>query len=179
MFDIGRWGTPVAARPLLIAICFLLAGCGFHPLYGNIGGTGKAATELGQVQIGNIPDRSGQMMRNFLIDKMYLEGRPVSPRYELAISLTETAVDLGIRKDATASRAQLNLVARYAMTDIDSGKRLVKGEAKSTVSYSKLDAQYANLVSSEDARARALREASDQIVNRLALYFEDRDETHP
>lgn len=161
----------------LSVICLLLAftACGFTPVYLSQGDNNPTvANALGNVAIANIPDRSGQMLRNHLIDRMYTKGRPTNPSAKLEVSLRSTETDLGILKDATASRRELNLWADYVLMDND-GKRLLNGVAHSVVSYNKLSAQYGTLAAKENASSSALKEVGEQIVNRISLYYTDAD----
>lgn len=158
-------------RLLLPVLALTLGACGFSPLYGTRGSNAPPVAEaLGRVQIANIPNREGQILRNHLIDRMQPHGRPTAPEARLAISLRSSEVDLGILKDATASRRELTMWADYALEDME-GRTLMKGTATSIVSTSKLAAQYGTLASEEDARRRALREVGEQIVNRVGLYY--------
>jgi len=160
-------------QKLTIAVALLgllsLGGCGFQPLYGTVGRDSSTVAALNEVAIASIADRSGQVLRNHLIDRLYHKGRPTDPHYDLVISLEESEAELGIRRDATASRARLDITAHYVLTQRPSGKVLLKADAVTHVSYNKLDAQYATLTAREDARARGLNELSEQIVNRLEL----------
>lgn len=158
-----------------VPVLFLLtASCGFAPIYGSHGNdNAPVAKVLGNVAIANIPDRHGQILRNHLIDRMYASGRPAHPNATLGISLRSTQTDLGIQKDATTARRQLNMWADYTLTD-STGKRLLKGSAHSVVSYSKLDAQYGTVAAETNATERALNEVGEQIVNRLSLYYAEK-----
>lgn len=153
---------------LVIALT-LLAGCGFKPLYATTA-TSPGGAALNQTALAVIADRDGQKLRNLLTDRMHLRGTPQQPLYRLAITLERSETELGIRKDATASRAQLTLIAKMALTDT-AGKMLLTTTAQSSVSYNKLDAQYATLAAEENATDRALRTIADKIVNRLAVHF--------
>lgn len=156
---------------MLLTVLTTLAGCGFAPLYGKHGQGAPTEVALNQVQIAQIPDRSGQMLRNRLMDRMYQDGRPVDAAYELVVWLSETEAGLGIRRDATASRTRLDTTAHYKLTRKSDGKELINQTIRASVSFNQLDAQYATLTAREDARSRALNEIGEQIVNRLALYF--------
>ncbi len=153
--------------------CLLLIGCGFSPVYADRESRQPVHAALNGIAITNIPDRQGQTLRNHLIDRMYVAGRPSSPKTKLTVSLSSTETDLGIQKDATASRRQLNMWANYALLTND-GRTLLKGAAHSVVSYSKLDAQYGTLSAERNATERALKEVGEQIVNRLSLYFAEK-----
>ncbi len=162
---------------ILVPVFFLLlSGCGFSPVYGSHDGNTPVATELNNVSIANIPNRQGQILRNHLIDRMYFDGRPKQPASTLEVTLRRNEYDLGIQKDATASRRVLNLWADYVLKD-NEGKALLKGKAHSVVSFSKLRAQYGTLAAQENAQNRALNEVSEQIVNRLSVYFAEKPQT--
>jgi LPS-assembly lipoprotein len=154
--------------PLLL---LSLSGCGFAPLYGRHDGGGDVPAALNEVAVATIPNRSGQMLRNDLLDRLYQQGTPANPRYDLTIGLEQTNADLGVRLDATSSRTQINLTARYSLNQRDTGAMIISGVAKTSVSYNKLEAQYATLTARENAETRALHEVSEQIINRLALHF--------
>lgn len=161
-----------APSSIILVALLMLAGCGFQPVYGDLGSSqSSVAAELNRVAIANIPDRQGQVLRNRLIDRFYHAGRPKDPAYTLTVALRSYEVDLGIQKDATASRRQYDLYADYVLTD-KTGTELHKGTARSIVSYNKLSAQYGTLASRENAVERALQEVGEQITNRVSLYFQ-------
>jgi LPS-assembly lipoprotein len=148
-----------------------LSGCGFTPLYGRHDSGGNVSLALNEVAVATIPERRGQMLRNAIIDRLYQNGTSATPRYDLTIGLEQTNADLGVRRDATSARTQIILTARYSLNQRDNGTMILSGIAKTSVSYNKLDAQYATLTARENAETRALHEVSEQIINRLALHF--------
>jgi LPS-assembly lipoprotein len=162
-------------RPGVVALAVFLSACGFSPVYGPHSDSAPVTESLGQILITNIPDRQGQMLKNHLIDRLYVHGRPSSPDAKLDVSLHSTEVDLGVQKDATASRRQYNLWADYVLRSMDD-HQLAKGTAHSVVSYSKLDAQYGTVMTEKNAQERATTEVGEQIVNRLSLYYAERAE---
>ena len=62
-----------------IALCVLLAGCGFHPMYGN-----SLAPQLSSIYVEPIAERDGYELRNTLIDLLQSDGdrraRPIASR---------------------------------------------------------------------------------------------------
>jgi LPS-assembly lipoprotein len=156
-----------------------LSGCGFHSVYGSRDSDDSPiAAQMQDVAIDNIKERNGQMLRNDLIDMMYGKGRPTQPRYRLTIDLKASEEDLGIQADATTTRAMINMVGNFVLKDA-AGKELMHGTAHSTSNINKISNQYATLVSNQDAYARTINEVSQQIVNRLSLYFAERDRQQP
>jgi LPS-assembly lipoprotein len=159
---------------MLLLLAMPLQGCGYKALYAKPASGAGATLAMNQTYIMPISDRQGQLLRNYLIDRMYVGGRPAKPTTHLEILLTKNEYDTGIRKDATASRTRLDLIANYVLKDME-GKVLLRGEAKANVTYTILDAQYGTLVARDNASERAIREAGDKIINRLALYFSNPD----
>ena len=155
---------------LLLLLCGLpaLSACGFRPMYGD---AAKADERLNAVDIALIKDRSGQQLRNYLIDRMYLKGRPDRPEYTLSISLAERQIDLGIQKDATATRSQITIAASFALHSKTDGKLLTSGSIRQLSSYNVLPSEYATLVAEQDARERTLRAVGDEIILRLTLFL--------
>lgn len=156
-------------------VCFIiLSGCGFSPVYGEKSAQNQSsvAAQLDKIYIDNIPDRSGQHLRNLLIDRFYTSGRPDKPANKLEIrNLTETASSLGIRKDATATRAQVQINADMILKNLKTGKIVYSRKLHTITSYNILDSQFTTLISEEDARKRGLIEMADTITRHLSLHF--------
>ena len=167
--------TSVARICLLTSALWFLAGCGFHTLYGShTTSDGTPVTqELNQVAIDNVPNHEGQILRNDLIDKMYGKGRPARPAYTLVIKLHHGEEDIGVMVDATTAFTLMNMYADYDLKDMQ-GKVLVHGTAHSTTTFNKLNDQYATLAARETAFKNTIDEVSEQIVNRVSLYFSEK-----
>jgi LPS-assembly lipoprotein len=163
-----------AARPLRLALAAAalvsvaaLAGCGFRPLYGQAG-PGSAGT-LAAIEIERIPDRSGQVLRNLLLDRLTPEGPPARPAYSLSVRLTESIGDLAVLSDESATRSNLTLNAVFTLTRAPGPEAGVHAATVTLVnSYNRLTSDYATLASENDARERALREIADEIRLRIA-----------
>ena len=159
---------------LAAAALVALAGCGFKPLYGENGATGSPGVQswLSQVSINPIRSRTGQILRNELIDRMNPRGQPGGgASYSLVIRLNATKQELGIRRDETATRANLILTANFEMTERSSGAVILRGISRSITSYNILDNEYSTLVAERNAQARGADQLAQDITTRLALYF--------
>ena len=158
-------------RATALAACLaILGGCGFQPLYGQRD-RGSVAAELAAVKIKLIENRVGQQLRNFLLDRLNPQGKPATAIYDLIIELAESREDLGIRKDETATRANLTLRAEYVLESAATGEILVEGFSRSVTSYDLVDSDFATLSAEADARKRAVRQISEDIKIRLGIYF--------
>ena len=168
-----RIQTKVRIFALLACCLGFLAACGFTPLYGQNGVDGKGVTaQFNDIQISNIPDRSGQILRNALIDRFYTHGRPVDATYTLNIpSIKETVTDLDITKNSDATRAQLILETSLILLDNQSGKAVLKRNLHAITSYNILQSQFTTRISEQSARENALQDLARQVEMQLGLYF--------
>jgi len=152
----------------------VLSACGFAPLYGEHGvaGTPGVVEDLASISIRPIPDRQGQRMRQVLREDFTPHGAPDHPLYDLDVTLTSRVEELGIRKDATSSRANFILSVSFYLSQ--GGQRIFGDRVSSTVGYSILDDQYATVTAQADAQERAIRETSDALKTRLSVFFSKR-----
>lgn len=153
----------------IVAAVLSLSACGYRPLYGDPGRVTAAGMET--VKIGLIEDRTGQFLRNLLLDQVNPNGEPIDPEYKLTVSLNESRRDLGLRKDETATRANLIITASYQLTKNGHEKPVMSASSRSTNGFNIVNSEFATRASQADARKRAARELSDKIALRLAIYF--------
>ncbi len=161
-----------AAAALVVGMAFALSACGFTPLYGGADSQAISPVDhMAGIRISPLPDRTGQQMHNLLRDRLNPIGQPREPAYALGLRLSETRKKLGIRKDETATRANLNVSVRFVLSSTQTGSLLYSGRVNSVSSYNILTSPFATGFSEADARARALRELADGIRTRLGIYF--------
>lgn len=165
------------SRIITLILCLTVAGCGFRPMYGTNAAPSTIAMSSG-VEIANIPDRDGQYLRNLLIDRMYLQGRPADAPYLLTISPLRTDItNLGIRKDATSTRAMQQVTASLKLVERATNATVLEREVRAVGGYNQLDNQFATLVSRESVNEHMLEELSDSIVTEVSLYFSRKGKT--
>jgi LPS-assembly lipoprotein len=156
----------------VIGLALALSACGFRPLYGDTDSQAMSPVDhMAAIRISPLPDRIGQQMHNLLRDRLNPTGQPREPVYSLGIRLSESRSELGIRKDETATRANLNLSAKFTLSAARTGDLLYGGHIKSVSSFNILTSPFATGFSEADARERALRELADGIRTRLGIYF--------
>ena len=164
-----------ARRRLLAALGIGLGlaagGCGFRPLYGTAAG-GPVHESFASIRIAVIPDRSGQIMRNFLIQRLNPDGRPAEPAYELQVALAEREQRLAITQEDVAERSNLFVTATYNLRDIAANAVVFSNSNTTITSFTILLDEVATLSAEQDARERALRSLSHQIRLELALHFQ-------
>ena len=152
---------------ILLSCLFLLTtACGFSPLYNQSNSSNARA--LASVKIFKIKNRSGQKLRNYLLERISPNQRAVNPKYSLRVSLAETIGQLNIRKDGSATRAKLAVTATFTLRHIKSGKNY-QDKIISTSSYNILGSDFATLGAENDARNRALRSIAEDLRLRIAV----------
>lgn len=165
-------------KALSFAAVLLLAGCGFEPMYGTHSAAAKEiVVSRPEIDIDNIPDRDGQYLRNLLIDDLYTHGRPADALFRLRITkLEKNVIHLGIQKDATATRAQVQITAHMALVEKATGKTVLERDLRSFGAYNLLDNQLATIVSEQSITESILQEIESDAVTELDLYFRRRAE---
>ena len=161
-------------RPLIyLVIGTVLAGCGFHPIYGNSDNT-AISSQLGAIQIASIDNRVGHKLRNLLLDRINPRGRALNPLYMLTIKTQVNKSEIGLRTNEETTRARLSLSAKFFLTDQKSGSVLLEGSVRSVNSYNIPASEFALIAAEDNATDRATREISDEIKTRLGLFFAKR-----
>ena len=150
---------------LMSFLCVICTACGFRPLYNQTGAANSQA--LSSVVILKIKDRSGQKLRNFLLERFFSNQRSGITTHTLKVVIHEEINELNIRKDGSATRAKLKITANFYLTHKASGKQF-KGKVSSTSSYNMLGSDFATLGAESDARNRALRSIAEDLRLRIA-----------
>src|SRR5690606_23818588 len=132
-----------------------------------------AATQyMAAIEFAPIPERIGQELQNHLRVRLNPRGTPANTKYRLQTRLNEIRTDLAIRDDASATLANLQLIANYTLHDAASNDVLYTGQSRFTASYNLVRSQFANLIAEDDARSRAVEAISDDMRVRLGIYFD-------
>lgn len=151
---------------LAAALCLPLAGCGFTPMYG-----GRLAPQMASIYVEPIPERDGYELRNTLIDLLGSDGRKSGKRYSLAITLSNSSQGIALQNDATITRYNSTLEARYVLTDLRSGTAVNQGGEKELSAYNVAQSPYATLVAEQDASKRAAQDVAERIRLSLGAWF--------
>ena len=156
---------------LISMVTLVLAGCGFKPMY-RADAENMAVTEaMATVDIGEIEQRLGQKVRNELLDIVTPLGEPSQPVYHLSIRLNEERDDVGLRRDASSTRANYRLQAQFRLMEISSEDVLIDGSTWANTGFDIVQSDYATLMAERAAQDRLAREIALEIRNRLAIYF--------
>jgi LPS-assembly lipoprotein len=155
-------------------IAAALSGCGFQPVYMPTasGKAGPAARELAAIDVGIIPDRPGQLLRQALQERFGSDaGLP--QHYNLQISFWITGEGTAILSDTTATRIRLTGNANWTLVAQDPAKtHLTSGSARTLDGYNVLDQQFfAGDLNNEQVQKRIANAVADQVAMQLAIWF--------
>jgi len=150
-----------------------LAACGFQPLYAEREETAEEPG-LAAIKVLPIKDRIGQMLEFALRGSFNPRDLAVDTQYTLAVTLSVSRYDLGIQRDATATRGRVDVRATIELKDAKTDKVIYTSRAQSTSSFNILDDAYAAQVAEDDARVRTVRDLTDEIRARMALFLRRR-----
>jgi LPS-assembly lipoprotein len=168
---------------VVLALAGLTAGC-FQPLYAErptpAGVTG-VAYRLSSVDVPSIDAPSGSRLarvsvgvRDELIYDLTGGAGGASPLYRLNVRLAATQLQVIV--DINTARPDINnygIDANYTLTEIATGKPVVRGNTFARVSYNIPGQQqrFAGERGLRDAEDRAAKEIAENIRNRLASHF--------
>jgi LPS-assembly lipoprotein len=164
--------SPIKSLTSLSSLILVLGliGCGFQPMY-TATQDGTTLAQLDQVKVDVIADRSGQILRNFLLGTMTVDDRPCN-KYLLKVNLAEISRKLAFRRDKTSRYEEITITANFTLEDLETGKTEYSDVIKEVASFS-LGAQaataaYSATVAEDSVRERALKIIADNITLRVA-----------
>jgi LPS-assembly lipoprotein len=167
----------LASLVALAAAALAASGCGYRPVYGEQAaatvGDGARAN-LASVKVLGIADRRGQLLRNYLLDRMTPRGEPAAPRYVLAVTTSESTRTTDSRPDGTATRADIIVVARYNLRDATTDLLVFSERSEAIATFNLLTARFASVASEDEARRRAVEQLADQISVQVSLFLNRR-----
>lgn len=155
----------------LVLVGLTLAGCGFRPLYAT-GPSGVGPGDaMAEIYVESIPERVGYQLRNHLLDRLGATGRSDGATYRLKISLREQALGVAIRSNASITRYNYTLQARYDLFAADGMAVVKSGNISALAAYNVATSPYATVVAEQDASNRAAGDIAERLRVELAVYF--------
>jgi LPS-assembly lipoprotein len=154
-----------------------LQGCGFQPVYMPTasGAPGAAERELSAINVGIIPDRPGQLLRQALQARFANDsGGP--KRYDLAVSFWVSGEGIGILPDNSVTRVRVTGHVNWALLAQNPTRtRLTEGSALALDGMNIFNQQYFALDLENETVQRRLADAlADQVTTQLAIWFRQR-----
>lgn len=164
------------ARRGVLGGLLALGGCGFRPLYAPDAGNtpGPASRGLASVYVPVMPERSGQLLRQALQQRLEGTGEGVAKQYELIANFGLTPEGVGILRDSSVTRTRLTGTADWYLRDLTPERKVVaQGTSRVLDGFNIANQQFfAATLDAETATRRIASSLADQIVIQVAAYFQ-------
>ena len=149
-----------------------VSGCGFHPIYASRPDGGGSQRELAAIDVGLIPERGGQLLRQAL-QQRFDHGDGVAKRYTLNVSYGVAGDSIGVQQDSSTTRIRLSGTGTWYLKTLTPAQTLiVSGVARALDGVDVIDQQYfASDLEGETAARRISEAIADQIALQIASYF--------
>jgi LPS-assembly lipoprotein len=160
--------------PLVLAFAGLtLSACGFRPLYASgPDGTGPGDA-MAAIFVESIPERVGYQLRNHLLDRFGATGRSEGAAYRLKVTLREQRLGVAIRPNASITRYNYTLEARYDLFRTGGTEAVKSGNVSALAAYNVATSPYATVIAEQDASDRAAGDIAERLRVELAVFFAD------
>jgi len=146
-----------------LSLCLFMTACGWQPLYTT---PEDSTTVSYSLKIATIPDRHGQILRNFLVDMMIPEGTPPEPKYILKVVLTEEIAGIAVAKNENTIRKEATLTGLITLTESKTKKVVHTHTVKAINSFAVIGKNYYADIIAEDY---AIKEASRLLAEKIRL----------
>lgn len=174
---------PSGRRWLLCRAAALLplAGCGFHAVYGQAGNAPGASADLAAIHVGLLPERSGQLLRQALQERLERGGAGVGYRYELRVGFALADQGIAIQQDNSITRERLVGTADFTLFGNDPSRpTLFGGSARKVDGFDIVNQEFFAADLERETVVRRITEGlADQISLQLAAYFRRRSLAKP
>ncbi len=162
----------LSRKPLAALALLALSGCGFTPLYGGEQGA-VASAGLEAVNVQNIPERTGQMLRLDLEQQLHAGGQPMTELYALSVNYGIGQTGEGVQADSSISRMRFNANATWRLTPIGNPSvTLASGNATAMDAMNIIDQQYfASNLETDTVNQQLSDQIAQQITIQLAAWF--------
>ena len=160
--------TLILAGALLFPALTGLGACGFTPVYSTRTGVSDV---LRDVDIDAGQGRIGYQLRSALVEQLGAEFTPASPAYALTVKPQTTRTGFGLRIDDVATRFEIQVTARFALTETATGQVVHRGAETTRASFDLPGDPYANLSAEETAREKAIQQVAKAISRELSFFL--------
>lgn len=152
-------------KKIFITLFFLMAGCGFSPLYN------ESFIKQGSVPVSVSPisNQYGVSMRQRILS---LIGRSEHPLYTLSVSAPSfSSTDQTIDSKNFATMMSVSGSATYSLINNDTQKTMLKSSASASGSYSVTKDPYASTVAERKIKKELAEQIADQIGQHILVFL--------
>ena len=160
----------------LLSLVFLTA-CGFTPM-NKISDNEKTFSLTEQIEIRNIPNYEGFLLKNQLNNRLNPQNNNVLKKYTLTTYLkAPTYTDQSIQGDNFASRETITISARYQLKEKSSGKIVLSDSTNVVGAYNIVKNPYATNVARSNLKDTLIPILADNISQRLISFLRKQEDS--
>lgn len=155
---------------ILPLLTLALTACGFKPLHAT-SQTGINLSDVGVVMasIQDVQDReAGYYIQQRLLDRT---GNPDNAKHVVTITPSVRRTRLGVTNNDVASRYDINLTAKYTLTDRKTGKVLDNGQVRAVSTFGAPDDAFGLIAADTNGTKQGAQELADRLLLELATYY--------
>lgn len=158
-----------------IAVAPVLSACsdgGFRPLYGTIAiGGADVHDRLAAVDVGPVPGRVGQKMRNELVFQTTGGGGKLPPAYRLDLIVRESVTSTLVKISGDASGSVYTLETDFQLIRLADKQVVLQGKSAGRAGFERFNSIFSNVRARQDAEDRAATSVAQDLKTRLAAYL--------
>ena len=157
-------------KSILVCLCLMIEGCGFHPLYAN---KDVVLEKTASVQIQPIAGEGGYQMELVLQNRLNPTHKNVPPKYRLNVALKQPQyINQSIRSDNFASLETMNIQASYQLLNLENNSVLITSSVDSNGLFNLIKDPYATVVGQNKLYDNLILLIADDIATHILAYFE-------
>lgn len=161
------WFNP---KYLSLLLCLLLANCGFQPLHvdNHAQSDHRFIHDLGLIEIGHLPEREGQILRNAILDQIQSYQGKHFPFF-LEMNLTINEKELGTRKDKSTTRRFVRITLEYKLRRRDDGYVISESKIRKEGQYQQDLSGFVTHIGKEKVTENLLLQIRNQLIRNLII----------
>lgn len=164
-------------KNLSLLSLILLSACGFTPL-NKLSDGEKTYTLTEQIEIRNIPNYEGFLLKTQLNNRLNPHDKNVSKKYILTTYLkAPTYTDQSIQGDNFASRETISISAKYQLKDKNTGKIILSDSNSVVGAYNIVKNPYATNVARNKLKDTLIPILADNISQRIISFLRKDEDT--
>jgi len=163
---------PLLRTTLALGALLVLSACGFRPLYATGADGIGPGNVMAEIYVEPIPERVGYQLRNQLLDRLGATGADTGS-YRLKITLREETQGVAILSNASITRYNYTLLARYDLFQAGGTSPIKTGNISALAAYNVATSPFATVVAEQDASERAAGDIAERLRTELAVFFSE------
>lgn len=154
---------------IILACLFFCVSCSLKPVYYNKYNA-QGLSQLNTVEVEKIGSIDGAEFL-YHLSNILPRDKSIDAKYMLKVEFSNSKLPSVIQKNSDVLWEIINQNVHYRLLDIKTGKEVTSGRFSHTNSYNIDSSVYSSYIASETATEDLTRQAAEEILARLVVYF--------